>query len=707
MSEDAVDGRLAPHPTGPVDRVAAPNFGAGLAYAAVQISARRQCAPTGPRPTRTGQGDPHTLIVLEVLLLVAGLLALFTVVGLGLVVLLAPDCGGSELFIAPLVGLAVLYFASQWLSPHFASGPVIVTTCVIFGVFSLIVVGVRWRSVVSRASSARVDLAILAAFALIFPLLLQLPILHTGTLTLADFSGDDLFTWAPSAAYMQTHAYAAPHATAYVSPLLWLLPTNVYPGSVGTVDGGLLTVFGLHSYQLVDVLTAVCLSLGACVVYLLLRSALGTSRIIAGVGLILIGTNQSRFFLSGFGLAQAARGTALMLAVILLLILAFTKRSIGLAVLAGGITAVLAGLYMPAFLIALAASAGVLIAVLVPAFRDASRVAWRVVGAFVASGIVFGIQNIRWLLLDGGLHAWVLQTGYGRALFFTQYPFQYLAGLAPFQYVYRVRGFAPFAAVKPLFWSQLLSDVAIVVAIAAIVLVVFGAARLMARRNMVAAAALIFPLLYGAGVFIDNRGGFGSVLSVIYLMPIVCVLAAYGIDRVVQRVRTPREARHASAGRSRFIGVGTVALSCVVGIIVLFQVGSSAEDEAFFVHQPGMLSTTNLKLASIASVVPKGASILMYASDGSNGYAPVAKTQALVGAANFLPDREITIDGLYFTGTYGPPDGKSIKSALDLSYRYILHYDDPTIHDPKVPSNYHEVWRFPQDRLVLYERDTA
>jgi hypothetical protein len=647
------------------------------------------------------------LIVLEVLLLVAGLLALFTVVGLGAVVLLAPDCGGSELFLAPLVGLAILFFASQWLSPHFASGPVIVGTCVVFGGFSVVVVGTRWRSVLSRASAARVDLAILAAFAILVPLVLQLPILHTGTLTLADFSGDDLFTWAPSAAYMQTHAYAAPHATAYVSPLLWLLPTNVYPGSVGTVDGGLLTVFGLHSYQLVDVLTAVCLSLGACVVYLLLRLALGTSRIIAGLGLVLVGTNQSRFFISGFGLAQAARGTALMMAAILLLILAFTKRSIGLALLAGGITAVLAGVYMPAFLITLAASVGVLIAVLAPALRDVSLVAWRVVGTFVASGIVFGIQNIRWLVFDGGLHAWVLQTGYGKALFFTEFPFQYLAGLAPFQFVFRGLGIPPFAAVKPLFWSQFVSDVAIAVAIVAIVLVLHGAASLLAHRKWVVAAGLIFPLLYGAGVFIDNRGGFGSVLSVIYLTPIACVLAAYAVDRLARRVRAPREARHASSGRSRFIAAGTVTLCSVIGVIVLFQAGSSAEDEAFYVHQPGMLSTTNLKLASIASAVPKGASVLMYASDGSNGDSTVAKTQALVGAANFLPDRNITIDGLFFTGTYGPTDGKSIQSALGLSYSYILHYDDPTIADPKVPANYHEVWRFPQDRLVLYARDTA
>jgi len=55
----------------------------------------------------------------------------------------------------------------------------------------------------------------------------------------------------------------------------------------------------------------------------------------------------------------------------------------------------------------------------------------------------------------------------------------------------------------------------------------------------------------------------------------------------------------------------------------------------------------------------------------------------------------------------GPSDGKAIKSALDLSYRYILHYENPGIHDPKVPSHSHEIWKFPHDRCFLYGRCAA
>ena len=384
------------------------------------------------------------MFVLELTLLVSASIALLAVVGLGPMVLLGPDLGGIELFLAPFVGLAILYWVSQLLSPHFASGPVIVTTCFVCGLASLTVVSVRRRDVLSKLVSARVDLSILMGAGVVIAMILQLPMLHDGTFTLSDFSGDDLFTWSPTAAYMQTHSFAAGHPTAYVSPLLWVLPTNIYPGSAGTVDGGLLSVFGLHAYQFVEPFSAVCLALGACAVYLLLRSALHSSRLIAVLGLVLVATNPSRFFTAGSGLAQSARGTCLMMAALVLLLYAFDRRSVGSAILAGGITAVLAGVYMPTFLITASAVLGAVIVVLAPLVRRSARsIAWRPLVAFVVSGLVFGIQNIRWLLLGGGLHNWVLQTHYGRALFVFTWPLQYLIGTAPMQFLLGARGAPP------------------------------------------------------------------------------------------------------------------------------------------------------------------------------------------------------------------------------------------------------------------------
>jgi hypothetical protein len=644
------------------------------------------------------------LVLLQLILLVVAITALFAAVGLGPVLLLAPDLGGAELCLAPFVGLAAMYWVSQWFSPYFASGPVIVGTCVVGGVFSLAMLVWRRGAVGTMLRTSRVDLAIVSVSGLVMALLLQLPLLHSGVFTLNDFSGDDLFTWAPSAAYMQTHAYAAGHPTSYVSPLLWLLPTNIYPGSAGTVDGGLLQIFGLHSYQLVEPLTAVCLALGGCAVYPFLRHGAGTTRLIAVLGLLFVATSQFRFLTAGFGFAQSARGTALMMAALLLFLLAFTRRDSGSAVLAGGVFAVLMGVYMPAFLIALAGVVGGGIVILLPiARRQAVTVPWQPVIAFVISGIAFGVQNLRWLLFGGGLHNWVLQTHYGRSPLFLKFGLQYLTGSAPVEYALRVAGDPPFSS--HLFWNAALSDLALFAAVVAIVLTLMGAVALFVDARYVAGASLVATLAYSAFVFLDNDGGFGSFLAVAYVTPILGIVAAYGVGFAARRLRPTERPRHMRERRATGLALGTVALSASALVVLAFQAGASAEDEAFFVQQPGMLPAANLKLAAIASRIPEGATVLMYASDGSSPNATLRKTRALVAAASFLPDRNVTIDGSFFTGTYGPADRAQIDAAYAAPYQYVLHYDEAGLGDPRVPSTYHVVWTFPKDHLVLYERN--
>ncbi len=562
---------------------------------------------------------------------------------------------------------------------------------------------------VAGVLKSRIDLAVVGVIGLVNAIVLQLPMIHAGVLTLSDFSGDDLFTWSPSAAYMQTHAFANGHPTAYVSPLLWVLPTNVYPGSAGTVDGGLLSVFGLHSYQLVEPFSAVCLALGASVVYLVLRWVLNASWLVATIGLLLVSTNQSRFFTAGFGLTQSTRGTALMMGGLVLFLLAFTRRSIGYAVLAGGIAGVLVGVYMPAFLVLAAAMAGGVLILVLPALRKGGRntVPWTPLLAFGAGALVLGFQNIRWLLFGGGIHAWVLQTSYGPQPFFLRYPFQYLAGAAPTQYLFRSGAVAPFARIGTLFWNTWLNDIAVVVGILAVALVIAGAVWVLKEKLYLLGATLLTPLVYGAFVFVDNRGGFGSVLSVVYLTPFACILGTYGISRIANWIRSwpkPTHARREQSGRS---AGGVAALGCVVGLVLLFQTGASAEDENFYVRQPGMLPQQNLALSHIAAVIPKGSWVLMYATDGSDGYSTLRKTRALVAAASFLPDRNLTIDGLYFSGTFGTSDYSAIKAAYNQNYEYVLHYSDSSIREPAIPADYHVVWVFPKDHLVLYKKEAA
>jgi hypothetical protein len=279
-----------------------------------------------------------------------------------------------------------------------------------------------------------------------------------------------------------------------------------------------------------------------------------------------------------------------------------------------------------------------------------------------------------------------------------------VVGTTPTQYLLYLDHVPPFSEVH-LFWNGYWSDVALLVALLAIALTATGVVALFVERRTFAAATFVGALAYGGFVFIDIRGGSGTLLTFMYLTPILSTLAAYGTQFVARRLAREVPTRHArhSIGRRLTIGTGTV---CSVAVLILvFQAGASAEDEAFFVHQPGMLPRVNMKLAEIASRIPKGATVLMYSSNSATAGATLLKTQALVAAAGYLPDREITIDGSYFTGTYGPADAKQIDGAYAYKYQYVLHYNDPSIRDRPVPSIFHVVWTFPQDHLVLYERN--
>ena len=74
---------------------------------------------------------------------------------MGLVLVVVKDPGGVELFSAPLVGLAILYLATQWLSPHFASGPVVLTTCALCRAVSVLMLWKRRSTVITTLVALR------------------------------------------------------------------------------------------------------------------------------------------------------------------------------------------------------------------------------------------------------------------------------------------------------------------------------------------------------------------------------------------------------------------------------------------------------------------------------------------------------------------------------------------------------------------------
>ena len=241
------------------------------------------------------------MTLLQLILFTAAVTCVLSIVGFAPVWFLAPNFGGLQVLLCPTVGLAILYFACQVLSTWIPSGRIVTGTCIVFGVLS-VATAARYRKGIGGWIRPRGrEVALVAGFALVLTIILQVPMIHSGTFTLANGGGDDLFTWAPTAAYMQTHTFPVGgswHSLAYISPVLYILPENIYPGSAGTVDGGLMSIFHMHAYQFIEPFTAFCLALAAVGIYLLVRVGLRLPRRFAVVGLVLAATNQYYFYVT-------------------------------------------------------------------------------------------------------------------------------------------------------------------------------------------------------------------------------------------------------------------------------------------------------------------------------------------------------------------------------------------------------------------------
>ena len=632
----------------------------------------------------------HVLfLILELTLLSAGTVGLLALVGFAPVALAVPNLGGAALLAAPLVGLGLLYWACQWLSPHFASGTIVVTMCVVLGIASALVGWRRRQRLFDTIRRTRLELALLGTTCLALFIVLELKVLQGGAFTITSIGGDDLYTWAPTATFMHTHAFSVGQSIG--NQTLWILPTNIYPGSAGTVDGGFLSVFHMQGYQYVGPFTAICIVLSTCAVYGLLRSALSAPRWVATLGFFLICASESRSDIAILGFAQSARGTVLMLAAILFFVLALERRSVGMAVLAGGVAAVLPAVYMPVFPVVLAAVAGGGLVVAWRGFRSGwAAVPWRVLVSFGVAGIVFGLLNIWWLLFGGGLHAWDLQTS--------------AAKIPSYQTFSEMVGTAPFlVAAHPFFWNGTWSAVGALAAWVAVALVIIGAWGMVTRQPLVA-AMLGVPLLYGCVVCVAERHGFGAFMTVMYLLPVATIFAAYGVACAGRSPSLSDRRRPAAHRRRAFAEITRVAVAAFVALVVVFELAATTELTAFALQQSDLLPPTNLGLAALGSKVPVGSTILVYSINGATDAASYQKTLTLLDGITFLPGRTITLPGVPFTDRFSPREAVGVSGDLKDDDQFILHEEDPTIHDPAVPAGYHVIWTFPPDHLVLYRR---
>ena len=118
---------------------------------------------------------------------------------------------GLELLAVPVVGLAIVAVGFQWLTPVFPPWLTVVLLTLVLGSFSI------WSAWRKRATLLRGlrrhagQVALVAAGAVAFYLLLLVPVFGARLFTLASWPSDNIFLYAPSGEFLRTHAFNAAH----------------------------------------------------------------------------------------------------------------------------------------------------------------------------------------------------------------------------------------------------------------------------------------------------------------------------------------------------------------------------------------------------------------------------------------------------------------------------------------------------------------
>lgn len=610
-------------------------------------------------------------MALEALLFLGATVAVFTLVGLGPMVLLGADEPGAELLLSPVVGLATLYLACQWLSPFLASSVIVIGTIAVGTMLSAVAL-VRARAALGRAAGNLAPALIVPAAVSIVAYLAQLTHLFKLRLfTLAGTGFDALFVYAPVAEFMRRHPYTVSGRPALDVPALPTLVANFYPGSLGTVDGGLGALFRRPAFALIEPLNAVCVVLALLGVYVLVTGALGFTRRTAALAVAVMATNQFILWSDGFDFVQQIRASALLPGALALLIVAMRTGRARIAVLAGGITAASVAIYVPVVLVLLTAVGTAVMAYVAQAAvsREWNRPS-RVVLAVAGAGVGLGLPSVRWLLFDGGLHAWDLVS---RNLF-SPYPaggmldrtydLPYLTGSAPVSYLYRI---------KPLlFWGSPWSGLAQVFAFGAVALAALGFAGLVRAKQWPAAAVFVGGFTYLAFVRFGSGNLYGFVKTVAYLLPLTSCLVAIGASQLARIGRSP-----------------AIAAGALVGLVLSAQVAAATETNHMFLQLAPTISREQAALRALPARMTGPGAVLI--QDFS---APIPTTPLTVNSvldhivAYFITDRDVTITGPVLT------------SEQADRFRFVVR----TGPAPSPPRQYALLWQNTDLGVFLYGR---
>lgn len=619
-------------------------------------------------------------MALEALVFLVATMAIFSVVGLGPVVLLGREKPGPELLLSPVVGLAALYLACQWLSPFLTSSVIVIGSVGIGALVSTVAVVRAGPALRAAAATVARGFIVPGAISVLTYLALLTHVFKLRLFTLAGTGFDALFVYAPVAEFMRRHPYKTSGPPALDVPALPTLMANFYPGSLGTVDGGLGALIRRPAFALIEPLNAVCVVLALVGVYVLVTAALGFSRRTAALAVLLMGANPFLFWSAGFDFVQQFRASALLPGALALLLLALHTDRARIGVLAGGVIAASVAIYMPVFLVILAAAGAAVLALLV---TSAINRTWarpsRAVLAVAIGGLVLGLPSLRWLLFDGGLHSWDLVS---RNLFSPYaaggildrpYGVPYLAGSASVAYLYRI--------MPLLFWGPVWAAAAHVVAYIAVALAALGLAGLLRSRRWPEAALFAGALTYLAYVRFGPGNLYGVVKTANYLVPLSSCLIALGA-RELFRAAAPMGRRFARQ-------VPAFLTASVLGVVLAAQVAAAVETQHMFLQLPPTISRTQTAVRALPGLMDGEGAVLIQDFSPTIPGVPLYVNSGLDHiVAYFITDRDVTIGG------------PELTPVLADRFRFLVR----TGIFPEPPPQYMRVWRNDTLGVSLYAR---
>ncbi len=645
-------------------------------------------------------------MILQSLVLAAGLLALVCVVGYGAVAWSLPGRDGWELLAVPAVGWAIAAVAVQWLNSVVRSAPallIVVGAGVVASGAALVVQRGQLRA---AARARRYDLAWVLGIGTATYLALLTFVYAAGLFSLdSGINTDTLWLYAPVAEYLKTHAFPfwvnktlVLDRPANLSEQALFIHAFLYP-ALGQLDAAISVLARWQVSTLLDPLDAWCIAGALPGVYLFAAHGLGMARRTAVAATLLCAAQPLAFWMMGMGFVAQTRAVPLVPVSLYLLVRALRDNEAGAAVLAGIVAAPVLALYFPAFVVVAVCGAAYVIVALIVAVREArfSVALLQTIRVVVVGGIA-AIPSIYVLLIErptfwlANLRAGTSGAGITRFL-----PLRYVLGVSPVA--------DPLKYGPPSLWQTPTGlRFAALATVVVLVLAVCGVAVLIARRQWAAVALFAAAAGYVGYLWGVAQYPYGVARTFCYLVPLSSVLLAVGamespllLRRTTGDVMLPMPERHTTrrvrSGRiaergAMLAGIGALA-------VVLFAHGFSSAVMEFGVINVGTLAPEAYRnLAGLAAIVPEGAAVYM-ANDGDS---PAIRKE--IGAALALPDRKVTVANHPFVHR-DPVQEETTLATGFRAYDFVLL---PTKDAPRIAGNAVQVWQDDDLKLTLFKR---